>query len=122
RVKNLSVLSSAALAMAASAPAAPIHPGDVLSLHGTTVAAESWLAGPSVDSGTLSVFTMFENGQPVFTGEFLSQPFRSNAFGTVKVNYELRNFQGVVGDRRVVRIEIFGYAWLQANVEYRADS
>ena len=122
-VKNLSVILCAAVAVSGSALALPIHAGDVLNLNGTTVAAEPWLSGPSVDAATFTVFAVFDNGgHPVFVGEFLSQPFRSNTFGTIKINYELRNFQGVVGDRRVVRLEVFGYAGLQANVEYRADS
>ncbi len=116
-----SVLSVAALSVSGAALAVPAHPGDVVNLNGTTSAAEPWLGGPAVDSVNAVPFTVLSaGGSPVFQGTFTSEPGRSDIMGTIRIRYRLRDMEAV-GDRRVFRVEILGFAGLQTNVDYRTD-
>ena len=115
------VLSCVAAMTGSSALAVPIHPGDVVNLNGTTAAAEPWLVGVNADGASAFPFTVLDNGGvPVFQGVFTSEPRRSDILGTTRVRYRLRDMQAV-GDRRVARVDILGFAGLQTNVEYRTD-
>lgn len=109
------------IATATTALAVPAHPGDVVNLNGTTSAAEPWLAGSAVDSVNEIPFTVVDaGGSPIFQGVFTSEPSASDILGTIRIRYRLRDMQAI-GARRVVRVEILGFAGFQTNVDYRTD-
>jgi len=116
-----SALSCAALSLSAAALAVPAQPGDVVNLNGTTAAAEPWLSGPSSGGANVIPFTVLDSGgNPVFQGTFTSEPGTSDTLGTLRIRYRVRDMQAI-GNRRVARVELFGFAGLQTNVDYRTD-
>jgi hypothetical protein len=112
---------SCAAMVCGAALAVPAQPGDVVNLNGTTLAAEPWLGGVSADGANLIPFTILDSGgNAVFQGAFTSSPSVSGILGTMTVSYRVRDTQAI-GDRRVVRVDIFGFTGLQTNVDFRTD-
>lgn len=108
--------------LAGVAQAAPLPPGGLIGLSGTTVAAEPALAG-TVQDDTLRPFAIGFGGGIGLTGVVQDRVVLSNDLGTLIFAPRIRDTLGTAGvvPLEILSISLTGYAGYTTDVEYRTD-
>ena len=121
RLPIRAVLSIATLVtLATCVNAVPLSPGEQVSLGGTTLAAEPYLAAVVGAGQTIPLSITDINGQTVFTGELRLSINRSELLGTLEFSCRVIGASST-GDSAVARIDWAGFEGFSTNVNYRID-